>query len=138
MCAIAALAGGCGSDTTTTPITPTPVTFTESFTGLLNPASSATVSFVTQTGGKINATLAAIGPDNTQTVGFSLGTYNPLLNVCTIVFDNPAAAQSAVLSADASTTGYYCMRVYDNGTVAAAVANGSATAFTYTLTVTHP
>ncbi len=54
------------------------------------------------------------------------------------VFDNPAALQTAVFNATASTTGYYCLRMYDNGSVAAALAAGSATSFTYTATVTHP
>jgi hypothetical protein len=30
------------------------------------------------------------------------------------------------------------VRVYDNGSIATAVANGTATAFTYTVTVSHP
>jgi hypothetical protein len=137
LCAMAALAGACGSSTTT-PTTPTTTTKTETFTGTLNPAGTTVQAFVTITGGPITATLTAVGPDATKTVGFSLGTYNPTLNVCTVVFDNPAALQTAVLSANASTTGYYCVRIYDNGSVAAAVAAGSAASFTYTATVTHP
>jgi hypothetical protein len=137
LCALAALAGACGS--TTTPTTPTPPkTVTETFTGTLNPASTTVHAFVTSIGGPVTATLTLVGPDATKTVGFSLGTFNPTLNVCTVVFDNPAALQAAVFTATASTTGFYCARLYDNGSVAAAVADGSATSFGYTVTVTHP
>ena len=138
LCAIAALAGACGSSSTTTPTTPTTTVTTDTFTGTLNPASTSVQSFVTLTGGAVTATLTVVGPDPTQTIGFSLGTFNPTLNVCTVVFDNPAALQGAVFTATASTTGFYCVRTYDNGTVATAVAAGSATSFNYTVTVKHP
>ena len=55
-----------------------------------------------------------------------------------MVFDNPAALPGAVFKASASTTGFYCTRVYDNGSVTAAAADGSADAFNYTVTVEHP
>ena len=134
--AAAALTGACGS--TTTPTTPTPVATTETFSGTLNPASANVHSFITLTGGAVNATLTAVGPDAAQSVGFSLGTYNPTLSICTVVLDNPAAIQAAVFSATASTTGYYCVRMYDNGNVSTAVTNGTAQSFSYTVTVTHP
>ncbi len=132
LCALAALAGACSSATTpTTPTTPT--TVTETFTGTLNPASTNVHSFLTLLGGPVTVTLSDVGPDATKTIGFSLGTFNPTLNVCTVVFDNPAALKTAVFSATASTGGYYCARLYDNGTVTAAAAS-----FTYTVTVVHP
>ena len=134
LCAMAALAGACGS--ATIPTTPTAPITTETFTGTLSPAGTAVHPFVTKSGGAVSMTLTALGPDATKTVGFSLGTYNQVLNVCSVVFDNPAALQGAVFTATASTIGIYCARVYDNGAVAAA--GGSAAAFTYTVTVTHP
>ena len=140
LCALAALAGACGG--TSIPTVPTtPTTTTETFTGTLNPASTTVHPFVTITGGPVITTLTVVGPDATQTVGFSLGTYNPTLNICTVNFDNPAALQGAVFNATASTTGFYCARLYDNGTVTTAVAastDGSVTSFNYTVTVTHP
>jgi hypothetical protein len=134
--AMAALAGACGG--TTLPTTPTGSITTETFTGALNANGTILHTFVTITGGPVITTLTAVGPDATKTVGFSLGTYNPTLNICTVNFDNPAAVQTAVFNTVASTTGFYCVRMYDNGSVAAAVADGSATTFTYTVTVTHP
>ena len=137
LCAMTALAGACG-DTTTTP-TPTVTPITETFEGTINPAGVNLHAVVAAlTGGTLTATLTTVGPDATKTLGFSLGTYNPTLNVCTVVFDNPAALQGAVFNTTASTAGFYCVRMYDNGSVAAAVADGSATAFTYKLTVVHP
>jgi hypothetical protein len=136
LCAIAALAGGCAG--TALPTTPTGSITTETFTGTLNPSATNLHEFVTITGGAVTTTLTVVGPDPTKTIGFSMGTFNPTLNVCTVIFDNPAALQAAVFNATATTTGFYCVRMYDNGSVAAAVADGSATAFTYTVTVTHP
>lgn len=136
LCAIAALAG-CGDTTTTTTPTPTPIT--ETFDGTLNAAGTNVHTVVAAlTGGAITATLTVVGPDPTKTIGFSLGTLNPTTNVCTVVFDNPAALPGAVFNATASTAGFYCARVYDNGSVTAAVADGSASSFTYTMTVAHP
>jgi len=117
---------------------PTGQLTTETFTGLLNPTSAVVFSFVTQTGGNVTATLTSVGPDATQTVGFSMGTFNAVTNTCTVVFDNTAALQTAVFNTTASTVGSYCVRLYDNGSISTAVANGTATAFTYTVTVQHP
>ena len=137
LCALAALASGCGDTVTAPTETPTPIT--ETFEGTLNPAGTVVHSVVAAlTGGSITATLTVVGPDATKTIGFSLGTLNPTTNVCTVVFDNPAALPGAVFNATASTAGFYCARVYDNGSVAAAAADGSATAFTYKVTVAHP
>jgi hypothetical protein len=136
LCAIAALAGACSDKITAPTQVPTPIT--ETFEGTLNPSSTTVHPFLTLTGGPVVATLTAVGPDATKTVGFSLGTFNATLNTCTVVFDNPAALQGAAFNAAASTTGFYCARLYDNGTVTGAVADGSASSFTYTITVVHP
>ena len=137
LAAALAVASACHT-TTINPFVPTGQTTTETFTGLLNPNGANVVSFVTQTGGTVVATLTSVGPDATQTIGFALGTFNPVSNTCQIVFDNTAALPAASFNTQASTIGSYCVRVYDNGSVATAVANGSATAFTYTVTVSHP
>lgn len=128
--ATAALAG-CG-DTTTGP-TPAPVPITETFTGQVTPAAGSTHSFITLTGGPIKATLTAVGPDAAKNVGFSLGTFNSTLNVCTSVLDNPAALQAFEFTATVSSFGEYCVRVYDNGNITT-----DAVPYTYTITVVHP
>jgi hypothetical protein len=122
---------GCGDEPA--PQGPTPVIITETFTGTVNPAAGATHAFITLLGGPIVATLSAVGPDATKNVGFSLGTFNSTLNVCTAVFDNPAALQAFEFKASASTTGEYCIRVYDNGNITT-----DAVPYSYTVTVQHP
>jgi hypothetical protein len=140
LAALVALTGACG--TTTTATTPTPVQSTDTFSGKLTPENSVVHSFTTITGGSVKATLTSVGPDATQTVGFSLGTYNSTTGVCTVVFDNPAALQAtAVFNATASTIGFYCVRVYDNGNVKTLTDNGTVSdsnPFTYSITVVHP
>ena len=137
LCAMAALAGACGDTVTAPTVAATPIT--EKFEGTLNPAGVNVHAVVAAlTGGAVKVTLDVVGPDSTKTLGFSLGTFNPTLNVCTVVFDNPAALQGAALNSTASTAGFYCVRMYDNGTVAAAVADGTAASFSYTVTVVHP
>ena len=131
LCATAALAGGCSDKTTGT--APTPVPITETFSGTVNPASGATHSFVTLTGGEIKATLTAVGPDAAKSVGFSLGTFNSTLNTCTAVLDNPAAIQAFEFNATASSIGAYCVRIYDNGNVTT-----DGVPYSYTVTVVHP
>ena len=128
--AMGALAG-CG-DTTTGP-TPTPTEVTETFTGTVNPSSGSTHSFGTLFGGAVTATLTAVGPDPAKNVGFSLGTFNSTLNVCTAVFDNPAALQAFEFKATATTLGSYCVRIYDNGNITT-----DNVPYTYTITVKRP
>ena len=137
-CALAALVGACS---TATPTTPSGKTTTDTFTGTLTPNSANTHVFVVAAAGNITATLTSVGPDATQTVGFSMGTYSALTNACTIVMSNDAALQTFQLKGVASTNGSYCMRIFDNGTVAALQAAGtisSSNPFTYTITVEHP
>jgi hypothetical protein len=128
---LALTAAACGSSSTpTTPTTPTITT--DTFEGTLSAASGVTNTFKTATSGTIAATLTAVGPDSTKVVGFSLGTYNTTLNVCQIVLANDLALQGAILTGQASTSGTYCVRVYDTGQVTA------DTPFTFTISVSHP
>jgi len=129
--ALVALAGACGTTTTV----PTPVinTITETYSGTLIPASAGTFSFTTLTGGTIVATLTTLGPDNTKTVGFSLGTFVAASNTCTVILDNAAAPQAFVFNATASSIGTYCVRIYDNGNVTT-----DKVPYTFTITVAHP
>lgn len=138
LCAATALVASCNNNT---PTTPTGATTTETFTGTLTPNGGNTHVFVVATAGTITAALTSVGPDATQTMGFSMGTYSALTNTCTIVLSNDAALQGAQLTGQAATNGSYCMRLFDNGSVAAAQAAGtisSSNPWTYAVTVTHP
>ena len=127
--ALAALAGSCGSSTTVT--TPTPVTISETYSGTLIPASAGVFTFTTLTGGAVISTLTTLGPDSTKTVGFSLGTYSGA--VCTVILDNIAATQGFQFTANTSSIGTYCVRIYDNGSTTT-----DGVPYTFSITVSHP
>jgi hypothetical protein len=129
LCAMVALAGACGSSTPTTP-TPPPLT-TDTFTGTLTQNGGITHTFNISAAGTVTATLTAIGPDSTKTVGFSLGIL--IGTVCQAILAVDAAVQSMALQGNGTPGGTFCMRVYDTGSVTA-----DTGPFTYTVTVTHP
>ena len=130
LCAFIALGAAC--DNNTTPTTPTPpVLTTDTFTGTLVANGGITHQFSASRTGTVTATLTAVGPDSSKTVGFSMGTV--IGTVCQAVLANDAAVQNAALSATASTQGTYCVRIYDVGSITAATGP-----FTYTITVQHP
>lgn len=129
LAALAALAGACGS--TTTVIAPTPITVTETFSGTLIPASAGVFTFNTLAGGSVTSTLTGLGPDESKTVGFSLGTYSA--GVCTVILDNAAATKGFQFTANTSSIGTYCVRIYDNGSTST-----DNVPYTFTITVTHP
>src|SRR2546423_7375806 len=93
VCVIAALAGACGSTTPTTPTTPTLVT--DTFTGTLTQNGGVTQTFNISAAGTVTATLTALGPDSTKTVGFSLGIL--IGTVCQAILANDAALQTNAL-----------------------------------------
>jgi len=130
LCLLALAPAACGTSTPTAPTTP--ATTTDTFTGTVNQAGAVTNTFTTVASGTVTATLTAVGPDNTKAMGFAMGTYNTLLNVCQIVLANDLALQGAILQASATSQGTYCVRAYDTGTIAA------DTPFTFTITVVHP
>jgi hypothetical protein len=129
LCAIVALAGACGSSTPTTPTPPTLTT--DTFTGTLTQNGGATHTFNISVAGTVTATLSAVGPDSTKTVGFSLGIL--IGTACQAILAKDTAVQTDALTAAGQPGGNgFCVRVYDTGSVTA------ATPFTYTVTVTHP
>jgi hypothetical protein len=129
LCAVVALAGACGSSTPTTP-TPPPLV-TDTFTGTLTQNGGVTHQFTASTTGTVTATLSAVVPDSTKTIGFSIGEL--ISSACQARLANDAAVQGFTLSAQAMTQGTYCLRIYDVGSVTAETGP-----FTYTVTVTHP
>ena len=130
---------GCGNNAVTNPGTTTPPTsVTETFEGTVTINGAVTQPFVVQTAGTVVATFTALDPSsvvvNGETsdtvVGLSLGTWNGL--VCTIgapTLANDKAKVGVSLTASATATGNYCVRVYDSGSLKQATA--------YQLTVTH-
>jgi hypothetical protein len=121
----------CGDDNENlTPTTPTnPTTVTETFSGTLTVNGAVTHPFATQLSGAVTATLTSVAPDNTKTMGLSLGTWNGA--VCQIVLANDQARQGTVVTGNVtSTLGSLCVRIYDVGQLTEAA--------TYEIQVVHP
>ena len=108
-------AAACG-DNATTPITPDPVSVTETFAGTLTPNDAENFPFSSQRG-TVTATLLSIvpDPDSTATLGFSLGTWNGLS--CAVVLANDKAVSGTSIIGTVNGTGSLCVRMFDIGTI---------------------
>ena len=127
--AVVTTAGGC--DDTDGPTTPTPpVMVTETFTGTLTVNGAQTHSFTTQAAGNLTATLTTLAPDNTVTVGLSLGIFTPSTNSCQLIVVNTVAVQGTRVTGQVSSSGNYCVLINDVGRLTAAS--------NYTITLEHP
>lgn len=118
----------CGSDSpTTNPDTSTPVSVTESFTDTLTVNGGRTTPFTASRAGTVTARITALSPDDTVSIGLSLGTWNG--TVCQIILANDAAVLNSTITGTAQGTGQFCARIYDVGKLTAAT--------DYTIEVTH-
>jgi hypothetical protein len=115
------LSAACDDTAQITPTTPTtPTTTTDTFAGTLNPNGAVTHSFVVQTAGIITASLTSLTPDSTLRIGLSLGTWNSATSLCQIILANDEATEGTVMTGSTSSSGTFCVRVYDAaGTVPA-------------------
>src|SRR5688500_8936047 len=119
----------CGDDAET-PTAPTPpTTFTETFTGTLTPNGARTHNFVSQASGTVTATLTALSPDSTISVGLALGTWNG--QVCQIVLPNDNAVVTTVVTGGTSAIANLCVRISD-------VAGTVTQPTNYEIVVVHP
>lgn len=126
---LAPLAAGCGdNDDPTIPTAPTPVAVTETFSDTLTRNGGVTHEFVVQQAGAVTVRLAALSPDDTVTVGLSLGTWNGA--VCSALLPNDKAVLNTTVTGNAQNTGIFCARVYD-------AAGSLPTPTDYTIEVTH-
>jgi hypothetical protein len=126
-------AAGCGDDNTpTTPINPTPVTVTETFTGTLavSGATSHPFQVTSVIGGEVIATLKSIAPDGGSVVGFQLGTWSSSSSTCQAIISNDRATVPLALIGRATGPNMLCARVYDIGALSGAQ--------DYEVEVTHP
>jgi hypothetical protein len=126
---LAPLAAACGGNNSpTNPNAPTPVAVTETFNGTLTPNGGVTHEFVVQQAGQVSVRLSALAPDDTISIGLSLGTWNGA--VCSAILSNDRAKLPTTVTGNAQNTGFFCARVYD--------AAGTLTASTdYTIDITH-
>jgi hypothetical protein len=118
----------CGDDpeTITSPTAPQPTT--EVFTGNLPISGGVTHPFTAATLGALTATLTNIGPDESPTVGLSLGTWNG--SACAVVIATDAAVRSSIVYGTVNQAGQLCVRIYDVGRISRPQ--------DYEITVVHP
>ena len=115
---LAASLAACSDDSPTAPTdSVTPVQVTESFTDFLNPNGGRTHTFNAERAGTVQAKLISLAPDETATIGLSLGTWNGAACAIIIANDNAslASAAAAQVTGSATGTGAFCVRVYDVG-----------------------
>ena len=102
-------------------------TTTDTFSGTVTSTGFDSHSFTVSSSGDVVATLTALSPQTTITVGFGLG--QPSSTGCSLYSYSESARIGTVLSGTIAA-GTYCVTVYDVGNI-----QGSDT---YTLTVLHP
>ena len=124
---LALVAAGCGGDLTDLETGPS-ITVTETFSSSLNPGGGTTHVFVVSGKGAIQATLTALGDDNTRIVGLALGNWTGI--ACNLSAANDNAVVSLPLTATVSAAGNICVRIYDT--------KGVPDVTAYTLEVIHP
>lgn len=113
-------------DLITPPTTPDPRTTT--FTGTINRNDAETQLFDTARSGSVIARLTALAPDDTISIGVSLGTWNG--NACQILLAKDDTKLNGVVTGTVSNATTLCLRVYDVGAIAETA--------TYTIDVTRP
>jgi hypothetical protein len=119
---------GCGDDTPTAPTPTEPVLVTDTFAGTINRNGAATHRFVTASAGVVTVTLANLTPDDTITVGLSVGEWNG--SACDRRLFRDEAVKSTVIFGNANAAGELCVGIYDVG--------GIADTTDYEITVSHP
>jgi hypothetical protein len=73
--------------------------------------------FAVTRAGQVTVEITALSPDNTVTVGLTLGTWNG--SACQAVISNDSAKLSSAVIGTATAAGTLCVRVYDVGQLAA-------------------
>jgi hypothetical protein len=116
----------CGSDPVEPPTQPSAVSVTENLSETLTVNGARTFPFTANRAGTVTARLSALAPDDTITIGLSIGTWNGAS--CQIIIANDQAKLNVSVVGTAQQTGQFCARVYDVGFLTA------PTAFTIELT----
>jgi hypothetical protein len=95
---------------------PTPEPVTETFGGSITQGGTA-YHVVFSRLGAVTLTMTAIGPDQSATVGMSIGVLNSV--ACAAIMENPTARVGSQLLGTATGPTTICVRVFDAGTIAA-------------------
>src|SRR5262245_6121419 len=96
-------AAACGNNNPTTPPTTEVPTITESYSDTVTVNGAHTQPFTVSKAGTVTATLIALAPDSTVTIGLSLGTWNG--TSCQIILANDAAVLNSAVTGTAQTGG---------------------------------
>ncbi len=131
---LAALAAGCGSDssastTPTSPSTPTGPT-TENFASVLAAGGGTSRTFVVATGGAVTVQLSDANPD--VKVGLGVGVANVPGTICGLTYSVTTSKGAAAQITTTADIGSYCVEVFDVGNIP----KNSAIAFN--VTIVHP
>ena len=130
--AVALAAPACGDVKDLYDFSPTPVVYTETFTGTLDPGATAFHPFAVTVAGTVTMTLSTVGPDSALTLGLDIGTWNG--TACNPIFGtgSPSATQGYSFAGSAIAANF-CVRIYDG-----ASAIPAETQATYSIKVDHP
>jgi hypothetical protein len=135
--ALALVAAACGSSSTPASPTITAPTVTETFSGSLDQAGSRVNTFNVGAAGEVDATFASetVTVNGTAiassiALGIVLGNWDG--TNCNPALENDNFKPGTVLSGLTTTTGTFCVSVFDVGNITP----GSPA--TYTVTVAHP
>jgi hypothetical protein len=110
---IAALAAGCGSDSTT-PTTPSaPGTMSETWSGVVAPDGQTSRSFTVNQSGAITVTLTSAG----TTFGLGVGLPRVTGGGCRLAVAVNASSSTTPQISTQAEAGQYCVEVYDLGTI---------------------
>jgi len=124
---LSALTIGCAEDETPTTPTDPPTEVTEQFSGTLTPNGGHTHEFTIQRAGDVVARIDSLTPAE-AVIGLSLGPLS--VQACSAAVARDDATSNTSLAGTASTSGSFCLRVYDaGGTVTGPVE--------YSITVRH-
>jgi hypothetical protein len=115
---LALASASCASDDPVdTPTEPTAVSVTENLSESLTVNGAKTFPFIANRAGTVTAKFTALSPDDTITLGLSLGTWNG--SACQIIIANDTAKLNVSVVGTAQQTGQFCARVYDVGLLTA-------------------
>jgi hypothetical protein len=126
----AVFVAGCDNEIDNPSPTEPPPTTTDTFSGSINVNGAMTHTFQVAVAGRVTATLTEVTPDPAIAVGFALGTWNASSSICQQAIPNDNAVQGQILSANASSGGTLCARIYDTGKLTGTL--------NYTISVVHP
>jgi hypothetical protein len=117
-------APACGA----TSLTPSPTSFTDSWSGSLAKGQAFTYPFTAQQAGTVSASYTSVGTDNSIPLGLAIGTWNG--TACDLTLLNDSVTVGLVVSGSVSAAANLCVRVYDVGYV--------INPLTFVVQVVHP